>query len=1014
MRASLIAVRIGLAVVLGFSFMASACAGDIFINPKYPIRGKEGVALSRPHVELTSECSTHVYVDSFVPKATLKIFLNGTTLIGGPVAPKVGYYAVPLSQVLHTGDAITATQTVNGVTSAPSAQMIVGAMPASLLAPDVGSAIYACGRVAPVNGLVSGVTVEVQDESTGTTIGNGFTPNDWGGDWAPVVTSALLDGHQLRARQSACTGAASPLSGSRTVNADPAPVIAPTLDEPIVGNDSITAHDLLTGSELKAFDHATGIGSGLTTASTNSMSVFPDLASTSSITAQQSLCNASALSPPSTPVARLSPPILVAPVCPGQTAVIVRKSTINATLVLLKNGVPIGYGGATPGDAPLDLAAFATLANNDNLQVAEYIGSVSALSNPVKVECRDVATYHNDAQRTGWNSSENTLTPANVNANSFGPIATARLDDDNDQIDAQPLIVTGQKIDGEGVHTVAYVVTENNAVYAFDGFSGAKLKKKTLGAPVPRPLNCENNGPAVGINSTPTIDVRSQTLYVVTYRMEGMSPIHELHALDLATLADKSGSPVKIAPSNTLDNGSTTNFDSSVQRQRPALLQANGNVYIGFGSFCDFRALHSRGWVVGYKQASLAPLAKNELTDKATTASNFDCYFHSPWTNNHPCFLSAIWMSGFGLAADASGDLFFTTGNTSPGICNTATNLAESVVKLSGDLSGVIDFFTPADENSLDAGDTDFGSGGTLVLPDQPGPAPHLAVAAGKEGNLFIVNRDTGHMGKFNNPNLSASVPVGACWCGPCYFEGADGVGRIVSSGGFQVMQWTVKSAQTPALVMEAAATAFPTSGQDDGGFFTSISSNGKTANTAIIWAVDRPIGADNHVTLHAFDATPHAGALKELYSHPAGTWLNVGGDTDLVPTIANGLVYVPSCKQVQIFGLLPPKESLKRFQLAAALVPAPANMAQFMLSTGPLFWGRIRKVEGSTLTLELRNGRKLSVDVSKVAPHAASDIGAIGRSLAVSGSVNPDGVLVATDILRAKGEALWGADRDQ
>jgi hypothetical protein len=160
-------------------------------------------------------------------------------------------------------------------------------MPTKLSAPDVGKAIHACGRIVSVNKLTSGVMVEVRDDIAGTTIGHGFTPNEWGNDWDPVVTGSLTDGHKITARQLACTGVESPYSAAQTTNPDPSPVTVPTLDPPIVGNDTITAHHLLTGSELKALDHATWIGSGLSTAESNWMSVHPNIAASSSITAEQ-------------------------------------------------------------------------------------------------------------------------------------------------------------------------------------------------------------------------------------------------------------------------------------------------------------------------------------------------------------------------------------------------------------------------------------------------------------------------------------------------------------------------------------------------------------------------------------------------------------------------------------------------------------------------------------------------------------------------------------------------------
>jgi hypothetical protein len=620
-----------------------------------------------------------------------------------------------------------------------------------------------------------------------------------------------------------------------------------------------------------------------------------------------------------------------------------------------------------------------------------------------------VVTYHNDVRRTGWNRHERILSPQTVNQTTFGLLKTVVLADPEDQVDAEPLLVDGVEIDHRR-HDVVYVVTENDTVYAIDAESGAVLKSRHLGTPVPRPLNCENNGNAVGINSTPTIDVATRTLYLIAYRMEGASPVHELHALDLATLNDKPHSPIQVAAANTLKNGSTYSFDSSVQRQRPALLQANGNIYAGFGSFCDFKAAQSRGWVLGWNQATLQALGHSELPDKVLApSSTFDCYHHTPWTSNHPCYLSSIWMSGFGLASDEKGHIYFTTGNTTPGIYDSTWNLAESVIKLSDQLDKVDDFFTPADENGLDWGDTDFGSGGALVLPDQPGPMPHLVVAAGKEGNLFIMNRDTGKMGGFNSPNKSPSVWVDECWCGPSYFEGADGIGRVVSSGGSQVRVWKVNTAASPALSQEGAAAI--DAGQD-GGFLTSVSSNGRHHDSAIIWAVSHALGSDSHLELYAFNAKAAGGTLATLWSGEAGSWPNNGGNANIVPMVANGRVYVASYQELQIFGLLDREHPHGHPEERRAHPPAPA--ASLIPASGPLYWGTIRKVEGRRIELELRNGSRLTVDVSKVVPSASSDTGAVGHTLAISGTMGADKVFVASGLWRIKRHNPWGPDRER
>lgn len=990
----------------------------IFINPKYPIEGDNGNHLSPPHIEPTNECAKSVYLDSFVPGAEITVFQGGSTVIGGPFPSTFGFADVPLTVTLMAGESITAKQTVNGVTSATSAPMIVGIMPSTLPPPTIDPNIFACGRIVPVHNLISGVSVEVTDATTGTVIGNGATPNLWGSDWDPVGTSSLVDAHEITAKQSSCTGHTSGPAANVNVKAEPSPVPVPMLDTPIVGNDALTIHDLDIGSLVQAFDHTTTIGSGFSTAETNWMKVAP-IASTSLMSAKQTLCTASAQSPPQKPTTTIPPPVLVGPICPHDPDAVIRNSTINATLVLLKNGAIVGYGGAAPGDVPLDLAPPAVFAQNDNVQVAEYIDTLVTFSNEVIVGCTNVNTYHNDNQRTGWNPHENTLTPGNVNATDFGliPMPTNPVPLD-DQVDAQPLIVTDQNIEGEGVHTVVYVVTENNSVYAIDSWSGTVLKHVNLGTPVPQPAlpgGCGNNAPTVGINSTPTIDVHSQTLYVVDFVILGGTPTHRLHALDLTTLNDKAGSPVTISASHTLTDGSTYNFVAINHRQRSALLQANENVYVGFASFCDIHSDQSRGWLLGWNQSSLAELPANQLDDRDVTTS--------------PFYLSSIWMSGYGVATDPKGDMFFVTGNSDPNK-NTYTgntNIQESVVRMPADLKTITDLFTPCNvfntcgsftSDRLDPQDLDYGAGGALVLPDQPGPVPHLTVAAGKVGQMFIINRD--NMGKLHDPDIPSFVDIRGgggsgteshCHCGPAYFEGSDKVGRVVSSGDNFLHTWTVDTTNTPPLLSEASNTLNPR-WDADGGFFTSISSDGTKANTQIIWALGRPTGSRNVLTLYAFNGTASGSSLQLLWTGTAGTWPNTGGNANLVPTIANGRVYVASYKSLAIFGLRPPSRKGRltpRFSpLTEALIQeAPPAPKPF----GPQFWGTIRSVDRNEITLQLRTGEVLKVDLSEAFKNQTSITPIVGHSVVVNGTLNEKGGLEARTMLRAKGPALWGPD---
>jgi len=509
-----------------------------------------------------------------------------------------------------------------------------------------------------------------------------------------------------------------------------------------------------------------------------------------------------------------------------------------------------------------------------------------------------VTTYHYDNYRTGWNRNESVLAPANVGKATFGLLQNVKLDD---QVDAQPLVVPGVQITAgnyQGTHDVVYVATENNTVYAIDVHTGTVLLSPNFGTPVSYPLGCGNNGPNVGINSTPVIDLSSNTLYVMVYTQAKSGPTFTLHALNLGSLTDNV-TPQVVTASHTLNNGATFNFNAKYQRQRPALLLSNGSVYAGFGSFCDLSANLSRGWLLGWTAGSLTPFPSNQLNDlQATDEDTF--------------FLSSIWMSGYGPSTDDEGNILFVTGNSDPNTYDGVTNIQESVVKMSNTLTTVLDLFTPDNQVSLDQGDVDFGSGGVLVLPDQPGSIPHLAVAAGKDGNMYFMNEDD--LGGYspNKNNVLGSYSVGGCWCGESYYvDPTDGAGRVVSSGNSTVEVWKVLT--SPQVELTQVSASGYIGGQQDPGFFTTISSNG-TANP-IIWAVSRPSNTKvAPLDLIAFN--PDAGKtkqkIKQLFKKKAGVWPNLGGNANLVPVVANGQVFVASNKQLQIFGLTGGKTTKK------------------------------------------------------------------------------------------------------
>jgi Domain of unknown function (DUF5666) len=361
-------------------------------------------------------------------------------------------------------------------------------------------------------------------------------------------------------------------------------------------------------------------------------------------------------------------------------------------------------------------------------------------------------------------------------------------------------------------------------------------------------------------------------------------------------------------------------------------------------------------------------------------------------------------MSGYAPAADPAGYLYFATGNSDPSGTKYSTqyNLSESIVKLSPDLTTVAGFFTPSDASNnvqyLDQQDLDTGSGGVMLLPDQGGTTPHLAVQAGKVGPMYLLNRDNlGGYDPSGTNHVLGTYPIGPCWCGASYFQGADGAGRVVSSGGTKIIIWKLQTSPTPTLFQESQSTDLQ-SGQDSG-FFTTVSSNG-TGNT-IIWAVGRPVNANPaYVTLYAFDSN-----ANQLYpataGNPAtaGTWPNTSGNANIVPVVANGHVYVASYKNLAIFGIGP------AVPLAIPAAPQPA-ITQHEL------YGTITALNSPSLTVETRTGARVTVDASAAIAADQSIELSLDKNVLVVGDYNQSMVLLATSITRAKNNPnVWPPD---
>ncbi|HUN71818.1 MAG TPA: Ig domain-containing protein [Steroidobacteraceae bacterium] len=512
-----------------------------------------------------------------------------------------------------------------------------------------------------------------------------------------------------------------------------------------------------------------------------------------------------------------------------------------------------------------------------------------------------VYTYHDDLARDGANQEEYALTPEDVNSSSFGKLFSCTVDG---AIYAQPLWVANVEVGG-APHNVVYVATEHDSLYAFDADANPCTKlwqvslidlshggtgdETTIPAGPSGYLVGKGYGdltPEVGVTGTPVIDPATGTLYVVSKSMNAAGTLfyQRLHAIDITSGAEKTGSPVDIAATypGTAAGGSTVPFSARMEDQRPGLAFYNGTVYIAWGSHED--ALPYYGWVIGYSYDGA------EFTETSA-------YNSSPNTG-----MGGIWMSGAAPAIDEQGRLYVLTGNgafdaASPTVPN--NDYGDSLLQLSASLQ-VLGYFTPSDQQSDDSFNNDFGSGGPTVLADLPAGSPvtHLAIAGGKDGNLYVYNRDSlGGFGDSNawqetavgtEGNLDTDTPgvlfsVGAIWNDYFYLAGAGGPLQE-----YQLDPATAKLSLTTTGSSPSGGFLFP-------GATPSISAEGST--NGIVWVLDnsqfctRASPGCGPAVLHAYDATNVANEL----------WNSAGSSSDqagnavkfTVPTVANGKVYV-------------------------------------------------------------------------------------------------------------------------
>jgi hypothetical protein len=499
----------------------------------------------------------------------------------------------------------------------------------------------------------------------------------------------------------------------------------------------------------------------------------------------------------------------------------------------------------------------------------------------------NVLTYHNDNARTGQNLNETLLTPVNVNSNSFGKLFSCVVDG---QIYAQPLYVANVVITNKGVHNVVFVTTTHASVYAFDaddnsGSNSVSLWQVSFINPaagvttVPNAdVNSGNIAPEIGLTSTPVIDAATATIYLEAKTKEIVGTttnyVHRLHALDLASGAEKFGGPRPIQATirgtgDGQDGSGNLSFNGLRHMNRPGLLLLNSVIYLAYGSHGDQGPYH--GWVLGYHAQTLQPQGVFNTTPNGG--------------------LGGIWQGGGAPAADGASNIFFISGN---GVFNTSTNFGDSFIHLAASGTNLLltDYFTPFNQQNLADTDADLGSGAAMVLPDEAGSLahPHLLVGAGKEGKIYLLDRDNlGHFNAANDNQTVQTIPqgIGGCFATPAYFNHT--LYYVGVGDGLKAFQLSNGLIVTPAAARSSNTFGFP-------GATPSISANG--TNNAIVWVLQ----TDSAAVLHAYDANNVA---VELYnSTQAGTRDNPGTAVKFaVPTIANGKVYVGAAGKLSVYG---------------------------------------------------------------------------------------------------------------
>jgi hypothetical protein len=548
------------------------------------------------------------------------------------------------------------------------------------------------------------------------------------------------------------------------------------------------------------------------------------------------------------------------------------------------------------------------MANNTTFKSNFLAASIVLCAIVVMLQCLSMAqvsvtTYHNDLARTGQNLNEPVLTPANVNVTDFGKLFTHTLDG---QVYTQPLYVPNVTIPNNGVHNVVYVATEHDSVYAFDadnntgGNADPLWRVSFIDPPTVTTIpssdfgDCHDLNPEIGTTGTPVIDLSTGTMYLLARTKESGNYVDRLHALDIATGAEKFGGPVEVNASvpGTGGGGNTVVFDHFTQNQRAGLVLKNGVVYMGFSLLCSAEPFY--GWLLGYDAHSLTQTAV--------------------WNSTADGSHGGIWAGGSAPAVDTNGNFFLATGDGTFDAETGGSDYGSSIVKLPPPTANWApsDYFTPFDFKYQNEQNLDLSSAGLVLMPEQPqGPHHHLLFLAGKEGTIYLVDRD--QMGHFHQGKdsqiveaLPGALPGGqwgspAWWNNYAYFSGAQ---DVVKSYGF--------NATTGLLSTTPVSESSPTDLYFNGS--TPVISANQNSN-AIVWTAETHIG---QATMHAYDALELDNELFNTKMNPTRDGAG-NGARFMVPTVANGKVYLATNFRLATYGLFTFRPSSLTFPVVLA-----------------------------------------------------------------------------------------------